>query len=112
MSWRTGGIRPWILQRLSAVFMVLVLFVFTLALMFSGFNNYTEWQQWIGGPIWSVLIIMFWIALIAHAWIGVRDIFMDYIYADTLRVAVLTGFALYLIAMLIWMLKIMFLAGA
>jgi len=112
MSWRTGGIRPWILQRLSAVFMAAVLILFTLTLMVDGANNYSEWQDWLNGPIWNTLIIMFWIALIAHAWIGVRDVFMDYIYADTLRVTILTCFALYLIAMLIWMLRIMFFAGA
>jgi len=111
MSWRTGGVRPWILQRLSAVFMLVVLIFFTSTLMFSGAANFNEWQQWMSAPIWNVVIIMFWVALIAHAWVGVRDVFMDYIYSDTLRVTILTCFALYLIAMLIWMLRIMLLVG-
>ena len=112
MSWRTGGVRPWIIQRLSAVFMVVVLVYFTLALVAGGANNFNEWQQWMASPIWNVIVIMFWIALITHAWIGVRDVCMDYLYMDALRVFVLACFAFYLIAMLIWMLRIMLLVGA
>ena len=112
MSWRTGGIRPWIVQRLSAVLMVVVMVLFAFVFMSDGVSNFHEWQAWMSGPFWNTVIIMFWIGLIAHAWIGMRDILMDYIYADTLRLIVLTSFALYLGAMLIWALRIMLLAGA
>ena len=93
MSWRTGGVRPWILQRLSAVFMVVVLVYFTLALVMGEANDFNAWQQWMAAPFWNVIVIMFWIALMAHAWIGVRDVCMDYLYNDALRVFVLTFFA-------------------
>ena len=110
MSWRAGGIRPWIAQRVSAVLLAVILCVFTVNMMISAPANFQEWQDLIGGRFWHTVIIAFWIALFIHAWIGIRDVIMDYIHSDGLRFSVLTGFAVFLIAMTIWMLKIMILA--
>jgi len=108
MTWRAGGIRPWILQRLSAVFMVVVLVLFFFKLIVNGPSNYSAWHQWMSDSFWNTLVIMFWLSLIGHAWIGIRDVVMDYIHPDGIRFAVLSVFGFYLAAMTIWMLKIMF----
>jgi len=110
MSWRAGGIRPWIVQRVSAVLLAIILCAFVFNLMIAPPGNFQDWQDFIGGRIWHTIIIAFWIALFIHAWIGVRDVIMDYIHPDGLRFFVLTTFAVFLIAMTIWMLKIMILA--
>jgi len=110
MSWRAGGIRPWIVQRVSAVLLAVILFVFTLNMMISAPENFDDWQNLMGGQIWHTVIIAFWIALFLHAWIGIRDVIMDYIHPDGLRFTILTIFAIFLIAMTIWTFKIMILA--
>ena len=111
MSWRAGGIRPWITQRLSAVFMVLGIFLFTIKIAAGNTDSYSAWAGWMTDPIWVVFIIVFWLSLFAHAWVGTRDVIMDYIHPDGLRFAVLALFGFYLIAMTIWMLKIFFMVG-
>jgi len=111
MSARAGGIRPWVVQRLSAVFMVLSLIVFCFILMFGGLNGYVEWQVLFSLTWWNTVVILFWLALFTHAWIGVRDVIMDYFSHDGVRFSVLAIFGFYLIAMTVWMMKIMIMAG-
>ncbi|MDH3327341.1 MAG: succinate dehydrogenase, hydrophobic membrane anchor protein [Gammaproteobacteria bacterium] len=110
MSWRAGGIRPWIVQRLSAVAMAIILCAFTLSVAMSAPENFQDWQDFIGGSIWNTAIILFWVSLFVHAWVGIRDVIMDYIHHDGLRFTILAFFAFFLISMTIWMLKIMILA--
>lgn len=112
MSWRAGGIRPWIVQRLTAVFMALVLVVVTFKILAGGTADFVSWHTWMASSAWNTVIILFWLAVFAHAWIGIRDVIMDYISPDGLRFAVLSIFGLYLIAMTIWMMKIFFMAGS
>jgi len=111
VSWRAGGVRPWVIQRLSAVYMVLVISLFCLTMAFSSFSGYSEWQSWFAMPFWNSLVIIFWLALFAHAWIGIRDVIMDYISVDGLRFSFLALLGFYLIAMTVWMIKIMMMAA-
>jgi len=111
MTWRAGGIRPWIVQRLSAVFMLVGILLFTLKIMAGNADEFVSWQGWMLDPVWIVFIVVFWLSLFAHAWIGIRDVIMDYIQPDGLRFTILSLFGFYLIAMTVWMLKIFFMAG-
>ncbi len=111
MSLLSGGIRPWAVQRLSAVFMLVAIVLFILKVVAGNIEDFTLWQQWMADPVWNVIIILFWLALFAHAWIGVRDAIMDYVHRDGLRFVVLSLFGFYLIAMLLWMMKIFFMVG-
>jgi len=110
MSWRAGGIRPWIVQRLSALVMVAVLLTFMATMMLAAPSNFQEWQDFLAGGVWNTVLIIFWLSLFAHAWIGMRDVFMDYIAHDALRFVTLGSFAFFIIAMIIWMFKIMIMA--
>lgn len=110
MSWRSGGIRPWVVQRLSAIFMVLALSIFCLTMIFGSLGTYNEWQTWFATPLWNTMVIIFWLALFTHAWIGIRDVIMDYASHDALRFSMLAIVGFYLIAMTVWMTRIMIMA--
>jgi succinate dehydrogenase / fumarate reductase membrane anchor subunit len=45
---------------------------------------------------------VFFAALLYHAWIGMRDIFMDYLKATGLRLALETAVVIVLMLYLIW----------
>jgi len=110
MNSTAGGIRPWIVQRLSAIYMVLALCLFGGAILFGDLGSYPEWQAWFSSPVWNAMVIVFWLALFTHAWIGIRDVIMDYVSHDGLRFTLLAVLGFYLIAMTVWMAKIMILA--
>ena len=46
--------------------------------------------------------MLFFMALLYHAWVGMRDILMDYIRATGLRLALQSAVALVLLFYLVW----------
>lgn len=83
------GLRPWVIQRVSAVYISL----FLLYLVYSGLTattvDYEAWRAWLFRPLNSVGVGLFIIATLFHAWIGVRDIVLDYVHNIMLRILVL-----------------------
>ena len=52
---------------------------------------------------------LFAIALLLHAWVGIRDVILDYIHHFVLRIFFLTAVACVLIGCGIWLAKILLL---
>lgn len=80
MSWRAQGLRAWLLQRLSAVYMAGYLIV---ALVWSVLNapmDFPAWQATFASPLINIFTLLFVFLLLAHAWVGVRDILVDYVH--------------------------------
>jgi succinate dehydrogenase, hydrophobic membrane anchor protein len=46
---------------------------------------------------------LFALALLLHAWIGVRDVILDYVKPPALRLALLAAVALFLLANGLWL---------
>ncbi|ADE13887.1 succinate dehydrogenase, hydrophobic membrane anchor protein [Nitrosococcus halophilus Nc 4] len=79
------GLRAWLVQRVTAVFMLVVLLLFFIRLVQDPFESYEEWQRWVGEPLISVLVTLFFGALLLHAWVGLRDVILDYVHSTPLR---------------------------
>ena len=69
------------------------------------------WQQWLGQPLMSIATLVFVIALLLHTWIGVRDIFMDYVHPLSLRMVMMALLLLSLIGFGLWAGKLLLLTG-
>ena len=81
------GLKDWLLQRLTAVLMAAyTLFVLGIALWNGGFD-YTLWRALFANGAWKLASFLFMAALLFHAWVGVRDIYMDYIKPVGVRLA-------------------------
>jgi succinate dehydrogenase / fumarate reductase, membrane anchor subunit len=82
------GLRDWLAQRVTAALMALFTVVLLLqVLLTSGPIGYEQWagifaSQWMKFLTFGVILSLAW-----HAWIGVRDIWMDYIKPVGLRLA-------------------------
>lgn len=91
------GLRDWLAQRMTAIVMA----VYTIVLLVSFFMvrefSYEGWaglfaQQWM-----KIATLVALVALFYHAWVGVRDIWMDYVKATGLRLALQVGTILWLV---------------
>ena len=97
------GVRDWLVQRVTAAIIVL----FTLALILSvlltsGPLNYDSWAG-IFAPQWmKFLTFITVISICWHAWIGVRNVFMDYIKPVSIRLALQLFAAAWLIGSAGW----------
>jgi succinate dehydrogenase / fumarate reductase membrane anchor subunit len=104
------GLRDWLVQRLTAIILaVYTLFfvIYLVVLRSAGTIGYDEWAS-IFVPVWmKVLTLIAIFSLIYHAWIGMRDVWMDYIHATSLRLGLLLLTVLWLIFCAIWSVQIL-----
>ena len=81
------GTRDWLAQRVTAAIMA-VYIVVVLALVASRAPfTYETWKALFAEGWMRVATLLFALSLAWHAWVGARDILMDYVKHDGLRLA-------------------------
>ena len=101
------GLRAWLVQRVSAVFMLVFIVFLLFHFLLDPPRSYEAWHGWMTGPGVSAGALVFFAALFLHTWVGVRDVVIDYIHPVALRVAVLALLGLGLTAMAAWVARIL-----
>ena len=102
------GSRDWLVQRVTAVVMALYTILVLGLALWNGGIDYALWKALFARGAWKLATFVFMLALCWHAWIGVRDIWMDYIKPVgvrlTLEVLTLLALAVYVgwTAQIIW----------
>ena len=92
------GLKDWLAQRVTAIYMALFTLGFVICAfchLSSGFS-FDAWHALWASPGIKFFGFLFVLALCYHAWVGVRDIWMDYVKPVCLRLAlhIITLFAL------------------
>lgn len=101
------GIGAWLFQRLTAVLMTVYFVGLFIYVLVKDDYSYLGWAE-IFAPLWmkaSTLIVI--VALLYHAWVGVRDIWMDYIKPTWLRLSLQMLTVLCLLACAVWSVQIL-----
>lgn len=102
------GTRDWIAQRVTAALMALfTLVVVAEVLLTKGPVTYTTWAGIFSGQCMKFLTFVTIIALLYHAWIGVRDIWMDYIKPVALRLALQVFSIIWLVGCAGWAIQVL-----
>jgi succinate dehydrogenase / fumarate reductase membrane anchor subunit len=81
------GIRDWLGQRVTAVVMAVYTVILAVALLSMSAVNYESWRALFAHGAMRFATFLFFVSLFYHAWLGVRDIFMDYIKPTGVRLA-------------------------
>lgn len=81
------GLRDWLMQRLSAVVMVVYTALFTVAIIAARPIDHEAWRGLFSQGWMRIATLVFFLSLFLHAWVGMRDILMDYIKPTALRLA-------------------------
>lgn len=96
------GTRDWLGQRISAVILVL----YTLYLLFLVLSvptlTYSSWFGLFLSPFMKVATLLALFSLIFHSWVGVRNVYMDYIKPTGLRLLLQIGTLVLLIGYAAW----------
>lgn len=102
------GLGDWLLQRLTAVVMAGYT-LFILACLVAGRpSSYPDLKLMFGDGFVRIFTMLFFVALLYHAWVGMRDILMDYVKAPGLRLALQAVVGVALVVYLIWSAAILF----
>ena len=74
------GLKDWLAQRVTAALMALFTLVLLLQIIFtSGDMGYDKWASIFNTEWMKTLTFTVILSLAYHAWVGMRDIWMDYI---------------------------------
>lgn len=83
------GTGAWLQQRLTAGVLAALGLWFVLALARLPHVQYEDLRAWVGAPVNSVLLLAFVGAAIAHAILGLRVVFEDYVSGFRIRLAMI-----------------------
>jgi len=104
------GLRPWVIQRVSAVYIALFSVYCLYSYIGAESTAYPAWQAWVERPLNTTLIGIFVMALLFHAWIGMRDVVLDYVHNIMLRIFILGLLLGVLIGSGLWTFRLLLLA--
>jgi succinate dehydrogenase / fumarate reductase membrane anchor subunit len=109
---RFTGVGAWWVQRVSAV-CILAFMVFALgSFWLHPPADYADWHRRFERPWLQAATLAFAAALLAHAWVGLRDVLLDYARPVALRRFLVAAVAVALVALGLWMLAIVRAVGA
>ncbi|MDH5784770.1 MAG: succinate dehydrogenase, hydrophobic membrane anchor protein [Chromatiales bacterium] len=107
-SHHLSGLTAWLVQRLSAVYMALFVVAMTAVVVSHPGYDYASWRALFAQPLVAVTTSIFFISLLLHIWVGIRDIILDYVGGSpSMRLLLLSLLGVWLIAMGIWIVRIM-----
>ncbi len=101
------GWKDWMIQRVTAVIMLLFSVAVLGFLLINGGVGYGEWKQFFGGELVRVLTLMFLMSVFYHAWIGVRNVLLDYVKPLWVRLTLQVVVVLFLAGCSIWSVSIL-----
>jgi succinate dehydrogenase / fumarate reductase membrane anchor subunit len=97
-----SGQRALVLQRLCAWVLLAYVAGTALRLALGPPPSFSGWQAWSAQPLGAVLLLVLAGAVLVHAWVGLRDVALDYVRPLGLRLAVLGAAATGLAALALW----------
>lgn len=101
------GLRDWLAQRLTAVLMAVYAIVFGIYAVFLLPPGYDAWAGVFAPLGMKVATLVVMLALIYHAWVGMREIFMDYLKPTWVRLVAYTITLLWLAVCAVWAVQIL-----
>ena len=101
------GLRDWLSQRITAVLMALFTIVLLVQLLFGGPLGYERWAGIFAAQWMKVLSFVVFIALGWHAWVGMRDIWMDYVKPVAVRLALQVATIVWLVGCMGWAVQVL-----
>lgn len=101
------GWQDWLAQRITAVIMLLFSIVFIGFFVVHGSVHYSDWKMLFSSQVFRVLALLFLLSVYYHAWIGIRDVFMDYLKPVGLRLTANVLAMLFLLSCAIWSIAIL-----
>jgi succinate dehydrogenase / fumarate reductase, membrane anchor subunit len=101
------GMGSWLAQRITAVIMALYSVILLAVFMDRRPTDYGQWKALFSNGWMRMATLLFAASLAWHAWVGVRDIVMDYVKPDGLRLAMEVLTILALAGYVVWAAQIL-----
>lgn len=77
------GLREWRVQRLTAVALIPLGLYFAASILWLAKSDQAMAAAWLASPVPALLVILFVLAGVTHALIGLRSVLLDYVHTRT-----------------------------
>jgi succinate dehydrogenase / fumarate reductase, membrane anchor subunit len=101
------GLRDWLSQRATAVVMALFTLALIVQVLFGAKLGYMRWSQIFSSQWMKVLTFVTLVSLGYHAWVGMRDVWMDYVKPVGIRLALQVFTIAWLVGCLGWAVQVL-----
>mgnify|MGYP005815683757 CR=1 FL=1 len=101
------GLASWLAQRATAALMAVFTVVVLVQLLLPGELGYDKWAGIFAAQWMKVLTFATIVALAWHAWVGVRDIWMDYVKPVGLRLVLQVATIVWLVGCAGWAVQVL-----
>jgi succinate dehydrogenase / fumarate reductase, membrane anchor subunit len=101
------GLRDWLSQRITATLMALFTVVVIVQVLLPGEMGYDKWAGIFASQWMKVLTFVVIIALLMHVWVGMRDVWMDYVKPVAIRLALQVFTIVWLVGCAGWAIQVL-----
>ncbi|HET7831351.1 MAG TPA: succinate dehydrogenase, hydrophobic membrane anchor protein [Gallionella sp.] len=101
------GVREWLIQRVTAVVIATYVVAAGGYLLLQPRLDYDVWTHLFTGQLMRLITLFVLLSVFYHAWIGVRNVVMDYIRADGARLVIHVLVILALLLYSLWSVQIL-----
>jgi succinate dehydrogenase / fumarate reductase, membrane anchor subunit len=101
------GVKDWLAQRVTAIVMALYTIILLVSFFTASNFSYEGWAGLFAHQWFKLFSLVTLFGLFYHAWVGVRDIWMDYVKPVGLRLTLQIATVLWLIACAAWAVQIL-----
>ena len=101
-----SGLGEWVVQRLTAVYMLLYIVIALTVLYISPITSHAGWLILSSGLLFQITLLLFIFSLLAHAWLGLKSVFLDYMHPWGLRFFLQMTAVILLLAAGVWALLV------
>jgi len=101
------GLRDWAAQRVTGGIIAVYAVFFLGALLYQPTLDFITWRTLFQHTWMRVPTLVCLLAIYIHAWVGVRDILMDYVHPTTLRLCLEVTVIVFLVAYTAWTVQIL-----
>ena len=101
------GFRDWLAQRVTAIVMAIYTVVLLVSFLTGQNFTYAGWAGLFAKQWFKLFSLVTFLALYYHAWVGIRDIWMDYVKNAGLRLLLQLATIFWLIACAAWTVQIL-----
>jgi succinate dehydrogenase / fumarate reductase membrane anchor subunit len=101
------GLRDWLIQRVTALLMALCCVALAGYLLMDPYLDYDAWTALFSSQTVRAFSLLFLLSLFYHAWVGMRDIVMDYVKPASVRLVIHVLVIVALLLYAIWSVEIL-----
>ncbi len=101
------GFRDWLSQRVTAVLMALFTLAVIVQVLLPGAMGYDKWAGIFSAQWMKVLTFVVIVSLLFHVWVGMRDVWMDYVKPVAIRLALQVFTIVWLVGCAGWSIQVL-----